>query len=169
MKPAILCLGSLATACYWLSIASLPIQAQSTLQWLPNITGRYEGQISTGTQSVSGTTEFFLSQTGSLLGTYSVRQDNKLDLGVLHDCNATGPLKIRCIWSDRFGSGDLNLLFTSDLSRFNGQWRVLGSPETYAWAGSRSSLIQNVEPQNQNTIPLNRNTLPDNQDLEPLF
>ena len=120
MKFSTLILGGL-TATLSLSSNVFPANAQSALQWLQQIPGRYNSQISTGRLSVQGTTEFFLSHTGALIGTYSIQQDGKIDLGVLHDCEATASLKLRCIWSDRFGSGDLNLTFSRSANQFSGQ------------------------------------------------
>ena len=155
-----------------LSVTPRPATAQSALQWLQQVPGRYDSQISTGRLSVPGTTEFFLSHTGAIIGTYSIQQDDKTDLGVLHDCQATGSLKLRCIWSDRFGSGNLNLTFSRNANQFNGQWSVLGSRESFAWNGSRSGLNrERITPQEAPPpeIPFEQRQTRDSRDLEPLF
>jgi hypothetical protein len=125
---------SLATSLLLVSFHSLEAKAESTDNWLGQAVGNYPGKIWSGDGLIPGETEFLLNDDKSLIGSYSMQGQG---LGVLSQCRAVRMLVARCIWHDRYGSGDLEVTFSENFSSFKGFWMPKGLTEKLPWNGKR--------------------------------
>lgn len=130
-------LGSLATSLILTSTYSLRVEAQSPNRWFREVVGSYQSQIWSGDSVVPGTTEFILTDTNSLIGSYELEDQGSSALGVLSQCQEVQTRTIRCSWNDKYGSGDFEVTFSEDFSSFNGHWSPEGIKERFTWNGSR--------------------------------
>jgi len=102
--------------------------------WSRNITGTYRGEIWSGTQPSVGVTLFTLDDAGQLSGSYS----SGTDTGLLSNCSESNPgYALSCQWRARNTTGGLEIVFADDLASFAGFWNFQGSPDRFAWNGSR--------------------------------
>ena len=107
------------------------------------IVGTYDGIIVSGLDN-AGITIFSLSKTGEISGAYEFKDGDSFETGELTDCQLSG-FNLRCIWHDKFGSGDFNVIFSDDFSSFDGKWfEAVGDFQKYGltggekWSGEKS-------------------------------
>ena len=134
MQRSKLFFTSLATALLVASSYSLEAKAESADNWLSQAVGSYPGQIWSGGVLIPAETEFLRNNDNSLIGSYSMQGQG---LGVLSQCQAIKKLVARCIWNDRYGSGDLEVTFSENFSSFKGFWTPKGLTEKLPWNGKR--------------------------------
>ena len=137
MRTSNILLGSLTLLFCLIGVNSSQVQSQSTYNWLSQVVGSYKGQISSGGNLVSATTEFILSDTGALIGSYGMSEASGLTLGTLTQCRALEMRLVRCIWHDRYGTGDLEISFSDTFNSFNGTWGTPNATERSPWKGSK--------------------------------
>lgn len=57
--------------------------------------------------------------------------------GRLSRCQAVQVRVMRCVWNDKYGTGNLEVTFFEDFSSFNGYWGEENSEPVFRWSGSR--------------------------------
>lgn len=112
----------------------LEVKAESADDWLSQAVGSYPGQIWSAGTLIPAETEFLLDHDNSLIASYRMQGQG---LGVLSQCRAVKMLVARCIWNDRYGSGDLEVTFSENFSSFKGYWTPKGLTEKLPWNGKR--------------------------------
>lgn len=137
MKIAKLFFCSLTTSLLLISTYSIRAEEQSPNRWFKEIVGRYQSQIESGGSVIPGTTEFILTDKNSLIGSYELKEESSSALGVLSQCQEEQIRTIRCLWNDKYGSGELEVTFSEDFSSFNGYWKSKEINERFIWNGSR--------------------------------
>jgi hypothetical protein len=131
---------SLAASLLLASSSGLPAKADdSTDSWLNKAVGSYPGQIWSDGALIPAETEFLRNNDNSLIGSYSMQGQG---LGVLSQCRAVKLLVARCIWNDRYGSGDLEITFTENFSSFKGYWTPKGLSEKLPWNGKKQGSLK---------------------------
>lgn len=100
--------------------------------------GEYHGEIWSDGMYPS-VTEFFGETRGGLDGVYRFEYGDDVEEGVLRGCKRRKAQAFRCVWKDRWGSGQLDLEFSEDFSAFSGVWSDTDNPPSLGlrWHGSR--------------------------------
>ena len=129
--------SSLATSFVLTGLCNLNASAQSSTSWVEQSIGNYRSQIWNADNLVSGTTEFRKTGDGSLVGSYTINEQGGVVLGTLSQCQAMQVRVMRCLWNDKYGTGNLEVTFSENFSSFNGYWGDESSEPTFRWSGSR--------------------------------
>jgi hypothetical protein len=119
------------------STSSLSANAQPSNNWVEQALGSYQSQILNAGILTSGKTEFRKNSNGSLGGIYTMNEEGEIVQGKLSKCQAKKIQVMRCIWNDKYGTGELEVIFSEDFSSFNGYWGEEFSEPVYRWSGSR--------------------------------
>lgn len=99
--------------------------------------GLYIGTITSVGMEFPGTTRLSRDINGKISGTYEFMETNENVKGTLKNCRFINDETLHCQWFDKYGRGDLNMIFNTDASHFNGQWNSPGEKETYSWEGTQ--------------------------------
>jgi len=137
VKNSRLVFSSLATSLFLASTYHLSVTAQPAIDWIERALGNYQSQIWSAGSLVSGTTEFRKTSDGSLGGRYTMNEQGGVVPGTLSQCQAMQVRVMRCVWSDKYGTGNLEVTFSEDFSSFNGYWGEASSEPVFPWSGSR--------------------------------
>ncbi len=137
MKSSRLVFSSLVASFFLTGVCNLTASAQSSSDWVEQALGNYQSQILSGSSLVSGTTEFRKTREGSLEGSYTMDEQGKVVLGTLSQCQAIQVRVMRCVWNDKYGTGNLEVTFSENFSSFNGYWGEQSSEPVFRWSGSR--------------------------------
>jgi hypothetical protein len=107
--------------------------------WVKNIIGIYTGPITLGTGDVvAGTTTFALAPDGALTGEYELLLEKRADApGTLQSFDLVDTHTLRCRWRDKYGAGELQMVFSPDRKSFEGLWRYDGQTLRRPWNGAR--------------------------------
>jgi hypothetical protein len=103
----------------------------------PKIFGSYQSQIWSGGSFVSGTTEFVTARDGSVSGRYTLNEATGAVAGTLSQCKPLTSRAMQCVWSDRYGTGNLEMTFSENFTNFVGYWGTNRSKPEYVWVGAR--------------------------------
>jgi len=105
------------------------------------LTGQFEGVIWSAGILVPSTTSFVQIDPRQAYGHYQMRlHEGEVISGQLHECQPIRSLLWRCIWSDPYGVGTLELELSTDGTRFVGEWRSSSHPHSKVgmdWTGKR--------------------------------
>ena len=107
-------------------------------RWVQNIIGTYKGEIWSNGGNTIGVTRFYTDNYGSLAGSYNFGNEN----GSLDSCVKTKTANINqltCQWNDEYGSGPLEISFSNNFAKFEGEWTANGDDGIYVWNGARSN------------------------------
>lgn len=137
MTSSRLVFSALAASLLLTGIYNLKTNAQPSLNWVEQSLGSYQSQIWAGGNLVSGTTEFRKTSNGYVEGSYTMDEEGELVPGTLSQCRATQESVMRCVWNDRYGTGNLEVSFSADFSKFYGYWGEENSEPAFRWSGSR--------------------------------
>jgi uncharacterized protein YecT (DUF1311 family) len=101
----------------------------------------YEGTVAVGGETLPVTTTLFRNAGTVRSGAYAFLYQERPWPGILSDCRATAPREVRCRWQDRYGRGTFQMVFTEDLSSFDGFWTsdLQDRGQTFAWNGTTAS------------------------------
>jgi hypothetical protein len=124
VKSSRLFFSSLVASFSLTIVCSLNASAQSSSDWVDQALGNYQSRILSAGSLVSGTTEFRKTREDSLEGSYTMDEQGKV-------------LVMRCVWNDKYGTGNLEVTFSENFSSFNGYWGEIGSEPVFRWSGSR--------------------------------
>ncbi len=106
--------------------------------WLSRINGTYSGILESDGSPVDAETTFNYFGKKPFRGSFLYAESGNLVKGSLANCSPMDQRYLSCIWSDKYGSGSLNIYFTEDLNSFKGHWSPSSNPsEIYSWEGSR--------------------------------
>lgn len=122
-----------ASLCMLLSASTFAAPAQ------PPLVGQFAGLIWSAGILVPSTTTFFHTDQ-QLYGHYQMQTHEGLVSGQLYECQAIRTQMWRCIWSDQYGVGTLELELSTDGNRFEGEWRSSSQPHSQVgmdWTGKR--------------------------------
>lgn len=137
MKSSRLFFSSLVASFSLTAVCSLNASAQSSSDWVDQALGNYQSRILSAGGLVSGTTEFRKTREDSLEGSYSMDEQGKVVFGTLSQCQVMQVRVMRCIWNDKYGTGNLEVTFSENFSSFNGYWGEQSSEPVFRWSGSR--------------------------------
>ncbi|WP_286396036.1 hypothetical protein [Pseudanabaena mucicola] len=137
MKSSRLFFSSLVASFSLTIVCSLNASAQSSSDWVDQALGNYQSRILSAGSLVSGTTEFRKTREDSLEGSYAMDEQGKVVFGTLSQCQVMQVLVMRCVWNDKYGTGNLEVTFSENFSSFNGYWGEIGSEPVFRWSGSR--------------------------------
>lgn len=137
MKSSRLFFSSLVASFSLTIVCSLNASAQSSSDWVDQALGNYQSRILSAGSLVSGTTEFRKTREDSLEGSYKMDEQGKVVFGTLSQCQVMQVLVMRCVWNDKYGTGNLEVTFSENFSSFNGYWGEIGSEPVFRWSGSR--------------------------------
>jgi hypothetical protein len=101
------------------------------------IFGSYQSQIWSGGSFISGTTEFVTARDGSIGGKYTMNEPTGANSGTLSQCKSLRSRVMRCVWIDRYGTGNLEMTFSENFTNFVGYWGTDRSKPEYVWVGAR--------------------------------
>lgn len=110
-------------------------EGQNNHRELPPITGTYIGNVLNGDDMDPVLTTFYLNDSGNIVGKYAMGEEAGLELGSLSDFRTEGSYTIVVNWKDKYGSGVLRMLFSSDYSLFYGLWGASESDTSLPWNG----------------------------------
>ncbi|AFZ37940.1 hypothetical protein Sta7437_4476 [Stanieria cyanosphaera PCC 7437] len=116
---------------------SIVTKAESQNNWLKKATGNYQSFIWNAGTLTRGTTEFNLVARNELIGSYTMREKHSTVSGALSECQSIKIGLISCRWNDKYGTGNLTIVFSKDFSNFNGYWNLENSQQKFPWRGSR--------------------------------
>lgn len=128
----VLCLAFLFASCQALTkrqISSEDLQAK--------MIGTYKGVIFSSGVDCLGKTSISKSASGILSGEYEFMEKGLKVSGTLYDFQIIAPLKLKCKWRDKYGTGDLEMSFNEDITEFSGKWNAEGESERFPWNGSK--------------------------------
>jgi len=137
VKSSRLFFSSLVASFSLTIVCSLNASAQSSSDWVDQALGNYQSRILSAGSLVSGTTEFRKTRDDSLEGSYTMDEQGKVVFGTLSQCQVMQVLVMRCVWNDKYGTGNLEVTFSENFSSFNGYWGEIGSEPVFRWSGSR--------------------------------
>ncbi|NMF57221.1 hypothetical protein [Pseudanabaena yagii] len=137
MKSSRLFFSSLVASFSLTIVCSLNASAQSSSDWVDQALGNYQSRILSAGSLVSGTTEFRKTREDSLEGSYTMDEQGKVVFGTLSQCQVMQVRVMRCVWNDKYGTGNLEVTFSENFSSFNGYWGEIGSEPVFRWSGSR--------------------------------
>ena len=110
----------------------------SQSNWLSIINGTFSGLLESDGSSVDVETTFNYFGREPFSGSYIYAESGKLVRGSLNNCDSKIKRYLSCTWSDKHGSGPLEIKFSQDLRSFYGNWAPSSNPnETYPWNGTR--------------------------------
>lgn len=134
--------SSFVTAIAITGLGHLNTQAQSTIPssetWTAQALGSYKSQIWSAGMLLPGTTTFSQASDGSLAGRYTMNELGKTVPGTLSQCRVMRARVTRCIWTDKYGTGTLEVTFNEGFSSFDGYWGLASSKPEFRWSGSRA-------------------------------
>lgn len=126
--------------CYLLAgtlLAATGASAQESPAWLQRINGTFNSQLFNAGSMSSGETTLNFAGSVPFGGTYRFADKGAQTAGTLADCKAAGQRVINCTWSDKYGSGPLQLKFAEDYASFEGYWNSGAALPQYRWSGTR--------------------------------
>jgi hypothetical protein len=127
----------LVASFFSISMPSLNASAQTADDWVEKALGNYQSQIWSGGSPLSGITEFKKSSDGSLGGGYTMNEEQGTVPGTLSQCQVMQLRVMRCVWNDKYGTGNLEVTFSEDFASFNGYWGEGEPDSSLQWRGSR--------------------------------
>ena len=137
MKSSRLVFSSLVASFFLAGGCNLNASAQSSNDWVEQALGNYQSRILSAGILVSGTTEFRKTREGSLEGSYTMNEEGEVVSGKLSQCQAIQVRVMRCIWNDKYGTGNFEGTFSENFSIFNGYWGEESLEPIFRWSGSR--------------------------------
>ena len=120
-----------------LALVLLPAAAQAE-------TRTYCGALVSGGHKVTAETDINTNADGSMTGTYSFVDKSHVSNGTLAPAKPLGHNTFRFIWTDEFGSGQLELRFNADSSAFAGKWGDGSSKPRLMWNGKSGESCLNI-------------------------
>jgi hypothetical protein len=137
MKNSQLFFSLLVTSFFSINMPSLNASTQTVDDWVEKALGNYQSQIWSGGSLLSGITEFKKNSDGSLDGRYTMNEEQGTVPGGLSQCQAQQLRVLRCVWNDKYGTGNLEFTFSEDFASFNGYWGQGEPDSSLQWNGSR--------------------------------
>ena len=108
------------------------------LEWFHWAIGSYQSDIHSAGELLKGNTTFEINQQGDLAGNYTFEEKDTLVEGILFPCTAkSAPPRVSCVWTDKYGTGRLDIQFEEGFKSFYGSWQTDGHPEKFDWNGRR--------------------------------
>lgn len=108
-------------------------------KWVKEIVGVYKGPVTLGVGDVvPGKTTFSLAPDGALTGEYELQIPGRSEApGTLQGFDQVDTHVLRCRWRDKYGAGELQMVFSPDRRSFEGLWRYDGDTTRRPWNGER--------------------------------
>lgn len=101
----------------------------------PSIAGTYVGSVFNGDDMDPVLTTFFLDGSGQIAGKYAIGEEAALEVGELSNFRTEGNYTFVADWKDRYGTGVLRVLFSSNYRVFYGLWGASESDTSMPWNG----------------------------------
>ena len=110
----------------------------SQSNWLSTINGTFSGFLENDGSAVDVETTFNYFGREPFSGSYIYAESGKLVRGSLNNCASKMKRYLSCNWSDKHGSGPLEINFSQNLRSFYGNWASSSNPsKTFPWNGTR--------------------------------
>ena len=137
MNRAIIVAAILAAVCMTGCLSTAPKPQMG--KWVKEIVGTYRGPVTMGTGDVvKGRTTFRVAPDGALTGEYELLLPNGPEApGTLSGFDQVDTHVLRCRWRDKYGAGELQMLFTPDRKAFGGVWRYAEDTTWRSWNGTK--------------------------------
>lgn len=103
----------------------------------PMILGAFLGEVINGDNVVPVVTIFQQTAEGRPCGTYTMSEGETMESGTLSGFEWEGPYTLQCQWQDKYGSGTLRILFSSQYNSFRGFWGTSKEAVLLPWDGVR--------------------------------
>jgi hypothetical protein len=104
---------------------------------------KYWGQILNGEELQPVVTLFTRTSTGKIAGRYVMGEEDgdqeTIVTGRLSDCLGDAIAVLTCQWHDKYGSGFVRIMFSSDYRSFTGYWGTHKQMTLYPWNGEIST------------------------------
>jgi hypothetical protein len=102
-------------------------------------TRTYCGKLMSGGHIVPAETIIIHDAKGGLTGTYTFVDQGQVINGTLAQAQAKGHERWRFVWTDEYGSGQLDVKFNADESAFTGKWGDGAGKPHLPWNGRAGS------------------------------
>ena len=107
------------------------------------VLGRYCGTIESSGVFAKAVTRLHLEPDGALGGDYSFKDPDGETVSGLLSGTPDERRGIKTLqWTDRYGTGLLQIRFASDFASFEGRWSPQGRPPQYIWRGAHCDDLQ---------------------------
>lgn len=116
-----------------LAIAENKMETEQ-IKLLP-IVGTYDGRVSNGDDMDPVLTTFFLNESGQIVGKYAMGEEAGLEVGELSNFRIDGDYTFVVDWKDKYGTGVLRMLFSSNYGLFYGLWGKSQLETSLPWNG----------------------------------
>jgi len=103
----------------------------------PSITGSYIGEVQSAEEMSKASTFFTQNENGIISGSYVFIEKGDQIKGELTGCEIIESTNLKCIWKDKYGYGDLEVIFNGSFTKFYGAWNTFGSSKKYPWHGTK--------------------------------
>ena len=101
----------------------------------PQILGTFQGDVFNGGGMDRVLTNFRKNADGKISGTYVISEENGHEAGTLSKFKREGPYTLKCEWKDKYGTGTLRILFSSQYKLFRGFWGEAEGDTSLPWNG----------------------------------
>lgn len=101
------------------------------------IIGSYKGIVFNNGNMDKVITTFFLNKNGCVTGTYIIDEEEGKTTGELTDIENNGNDIYMLHWKDKYGTGALKILFSSDYKIFLGFWGNDKNNTSFLWNGMK--------------------------------
>ena len=108
-------------------------------QAFAQLKGVYQGQVFNSGSLDPVQTSFQIDKNGKPKGTYSITEEGGVERGVLSGFKWEADRVLVCTWKDKYGTGILRILFTSDFSSFRGFWGEDAKSTSFPWSGAKKN------------------------------
>lgn len=102
---------------------------------ISQIVGTYTGVVFNGDNVDQVMTTLIFNESGELVAEYAMGEEAGLALGKLSNFRREGEYTFVANWSDKYGSGVLRMLFSSNFKLFYGLWGKTSKDTTLPWNG----------------------------------
>lgn len=101
------------------------------------IAGVFHGQVLNGGDFDPVTTTFSISSDGRLVGEYSAADETGIVQGRVSNPVFEDAYTVSMEWTDKYGEGYAQFVFSADYSSFDGYWGDHDSESMHPWSGVR--------------------------------
>ena len=117
------------------AIASMAAGARAEDDSPQPLAGSYQGQVLNGDDFDPVLTAFSRNAEGRWSGSYAIGEEEGIETGTLDECGWEAAYLLSCTWTDRYGTGSVRVLFSTDYRIFRGFWGTDPSDTRMAWDG----------------------------------
>ena len=106
---------------------------------ISQIAGTYTGVVFNGDNVDQVMTTLLFNESGELVAEYAMGEEAGLAMGKLSNFRREGEYTFVADWSDKYGTGVLRMLFSSNFKLFYGLWGKTSNDTILPWNGIKNS------------------------------